>query len=1010
MNTLFGISTTALAVALTVVLACTLLVSAYIAVRNPVIFRMGVRNVPRRKAQTALIVIGLMLSTLIMAAAFATGDTVSYSISDLVYRALGRVDEVIQVKSATSGVSGVSGVSADRVPESTLTDLEARFAGDPDIAGFVPTVQEPVPLLDMRTQQAEAIGVLAGVDAKRVGVLGGIVGADGASLDVASLGPNEAYLNATGADKLNARVGDTVTTFYGNAPLTFTVRAIVRDSVLNGSSGQSGAAFPGLLMPLDRVRAIINKPGYGSIYVANTGTARTGVNRSDAVAAKLAPALAASNLSVTKIKQNNVRLAETAGNLFTTFFVVLGLFTIAAGILLIFLIFTMLAAERRSEMGMSRAVGMQRRHLVQMFVAEGTAYDLLSAAVGAALGVLTALGMVAALRRIVGDQFPIVANVQPRSIVIAYCLGVVLTFGTVAFSSFRVSLLNIVAAIRDVDEPPRRHAARRTLLWGIALVVAGVGFTAWGLNTAQRPHFNIGVMLLAFGLAFALRFAGVPERGVFTGLGVFLLAWWCVPFDVQDRVWGKMTGGIEMFFFAGVALVAGAVLLILFNADLLLAVVSWAGRPFGKYAPALRTGIAYPLANRSRTGLTLAMFGLIIFALVVMSTTNANFAAAFTNPNTLGGWDLAVQTNSANPVADFAGAVKMAGTADTNAWSALSTSHIVYAQGTALRLNGVGDAKQFNVRSVDAAFLDHNTYAFQARAAGYATDRAVWDALKRDPTLAVIDAAALPRTGAAANFGNDRRFELTGVKQDAKTLPPSLTVEVRDPLTNKAQTVTVIGVIDNAMNISDGRSVETPGLYLPETMYSAVFAGNRQQFTTYLIATKAGVNNKEQAYGIKAALVRNGVQALSLRDELQTAQAQNRGFVYLLQGFLGLGLVVGIAALGVISFRAVVERRQQIGMLRALGYQRGMVSASFLIESLFIAITGAFIGVTTGLVLARNLLTGAGTSTGLSSTVIVPIGQIALFVAISVVAAYIMTVLPARQASRVPIAEALRYE
>ena len=36
----------------------------------------------------------------------------------------------------------------------------------------------------------------------------------------------------------------------------------------------------------------------------------------------------------------------------------------------------------------------------------------------------------------------------------------------------------------------------------------------------------------------------------------------------------------------------------------------------------------------------------------------------------------------------------------------------------------------------------------------------------------------------------------------------------------------------------------------------------------------------------------------------------------LLTGFMGLGLIAGIAALGVIAARAVVERRQQIGMPR----------------------------------------------------------------------------------------------
>ena len=77
-------------------------------------------------------------------------------------------------------------------------------------------------------------------------------------------------------------------------------------------------------------------------------------------------------------------------SLFTTF----GSFSIAAGILLIFLIFVMLAAERRGELGIARAIGTRRGHLVQMFLFEGVAYDLIAAAVGALLGVGVAYGMV----------------------------------------------------------------------------------------------------------------------------------------------------------------------------------------------------------------------------------------------------------------------------------------------------------------------------------------------------------------------------------------------------------------------------------------------------------------------------------------------------------------------------------------------------------------------------------------------------------------------------------------
>ena len=58
---------------------------------------MGVRNIPRRRAQTTLIVIGLMLSTVIISAAFTTGDTVDRSITSEVYELLGSLDEVVRV-------------------------------------------------------------------------------------------------------------------------------------------------------------------------------------------------------------------------------------------------------------------------------------------------------------------------------------------------------------------------------------------------------------------------------------------------------------------------------------------------------------------------------------------------------------------------------------------------------------------------------------------------------------------------------------------------------------------------------------------------------------------------------------------------------------------------------------------------------------------------------------------------------------------------------------------------
>ncbi len=126
---------------------------------------------------------------------------------------------------------------------------------------------------------------------------------------------------------------------------------------------------------------------------------------------------------------------------------------------------------------------------------------------------------------------------------------------------------------------------------------------------------------------------------------------------------------------------------------------------------------------------------------------------------------------------------------------------------------------------------------------------------------------------------------------------------------------------------------------------------------------------------------------------------------------MGLGLIVGIAALGVIAFRTVAERRQQIGMLRALGYTRRLVVLSFFMESSFIALAGIVMGLLLGSALSYNLLSSPELigESGAEIDFRLPLARLLLIVGIAYGASAVMTFIPARSASQVPVAEALRY-
>ena len=203
--------------------------------------------------------------------------------------------------------------------------------------------------------------------------------------------------------------------------------------------------------------------------------------------------LTTDHMVVEKVKANDVSDAEEVGNLFTTFFLVLGLFSIAAGIMLIFMIFVMLAAERKAEMGMARAVGAQRSNLVQSFVSEGMVYNLTAGTVGVALGVAAAFGLVVGfLRYSLGDDFSFITqHVTARSLVVSYCLGVVLTFVTVVIASMKVSSVNIVAAIRGTEDDDRRRAPPKISWKWVLIGVPSLLVPPLGLWFILRKGFGI---------------------------------------------------------------------------------------------------------------------------------------------------------------------------------------------------------------------------------------------------------------------------------------------------------------------------------------------------------------------------------------------------------------------------------------------------------------------------------------------------------------------------------------
>ena len=143
----------------------------------------------------------------------------------------------------------------------------------------------------------------------------------------------------------------------------------------------------------------------------------------------------------------------------------------------------------------------------------------------------------------------------------------------------------------------------------------------------------------------------------------------------------------------------------------------------------------------------------------------------------------------------------------------------------------------------------------------------------------------------------------------------------------------------------------------------------------------------------------------TLREQVDVRQTFNKLFI----GFMGLGLLVGVASLGVISFRAVVERRQAIGVQRAVGFSRRMVLKQFLLESSLISLLGTVLGLGLGFLVSWHLVNDIGKEfDGLAFSV--PWTTVVAIVILAYLFSLLTAFWPARQASMIYPAEALRYE
>jgi putative ABC transport system permease protein len=466
------------------------------------------------------------------------------------------------------------------------------------------------------------------------------------------------------------------------------------------------------------------------------------------------------------------------------------------------------------------------------------------------------------------------------------------------------------------------------------------------------------------------------------------------------------------------------------NADLLSSLAAALLGFVPSLRPVLKTAVAYPLSTRFRTGMTMLLFAMITATVVVMAVViNTTQTLTRLDDRQTAGFDIEVAPTLLSffsPVTDYAAAFAAQTDPDLQDVAAvgLVTENLVDWRLTGDAAKNSAELALASMAGLNDGYLSQAAavYKLQARAPGYADDAAVWEALRTRSDVVIVKPELLD--GTAPPFRGGRRFREDGEDGPPRRRPFARPATPAEPLVSFENGRLPEVFLELTNQPSDGitrtHRVQVIGVLAENTTLAesdiqgnvAALAQLRNEPVTgdsVYLKVAPGADPKAVAAAVERNFVANGFDATVLAERFAQGQRLTAGILQLLQGFMALGLIVGIAALGVVAVRSVVERRQQIGMLRALGYQKSMVALSFVLEASFISITGLLIGALTGIVLGANLVSAFFPQVGQTGATI-PWLSIAGIMLFAYLFSLLTTILPAWQAARVFPAEALRYE
>lgn len=735
------------------------------------------------------------------------------------------------------------------------------------------------------------------------------------------------------------------------------------------------------------------------------------------------------HLRLSAVKLDAAQQAEASSGALSAMFLVFGTFTIAAGVLLSLTIIMLLADVRRSEVATVRALGLRRSDARALFLFEGATLAFLASGLGSLMGLGLAWLISAGFSSIFSsvDATSFVFEWTTDSFVAGWIWGTLLALLILWASALYNAQLNIVRALRGA-----RAAVKNGVPWGVFLlqiVAFGlVGLCALSLllsgltsSLAYGTYLLLGSgLILLFVPLFTWQLPVFFNRGrtantwtryaarnTLGAIGLSFLTWTMLlsPFDPIRK---QMEANELAFIVLGLLQVLAGVMVL---TSLAPQVVGWLAKQrwvLRRTGPVGSVALAHPLAHPLRTAVVMGMFSITMFSVVVLAGYTEQFDTYSSDfvEEAEGEFELLLTSTRSRPI-DLGGDPASWGI-EHDALDNIDAVGAVYRAPVHLE-DDQGERMPYLLRGVDEGFVQHGGLPLHAwdSSLGNSSEEA-WITMASFDNIVFLDASFGLESSADgttlvplqfsigdsislidfSNPKNTRNAVVGGfLKQSSYIFSPGVWMSAEPVETQFSGAIT-------RMYVSVSPDAEA-------TTQSNTGVGNGQGKT---VAERLAAAELEEVLDIELAARNINVQTVA--DEIMIIQSLVLAILSLFEGYLALGLLVGVAGIGVVTVRNVSERKTTIGMLRAIGFRRRHVLRLFSVEVSWVAVLGLLNGLVIGYGFHVVLYNALWKSEGAAFSFPWMSISVLFFLAWAVV--LVTTYLPVRRAAAVPASAALR--